>query len=145
MRALISLLLILAPASGALCRPGDKEAWLEQAKLYFAKGEWEKSRQAALRALQADPRLVPAEMLLGQVAAAQAQFREAGKHFLRVLSLEPQDEIALGYLGSAYLEEKRFVDARQVVERLLRLDPANPAARCELGIIALALEEPSEA
>ncbi|HLB86754.1 MAG TPA: tetratricopeptide repeat protein, partial [Terriglobales bacterium] len=145
MRALISLLLILAPASGALCRPGDKEAWLEQAKLYFAKGEWEKSRQATLRALQAGPRLVPAEMLLGQVAATQAQFREAEKHFLRVLSLEPQDEIALGYLGSAYLEEKRFVDARQVVERLLRLDPANPAARCELGIIALALEEPSEA
>ncbi len=131
MRALISLLLILAPASGALCRPDDKQAWLEQPKLHFAKGE--KSCQAALRALEAEPRLVPAEMLLGLLRldppnpAGRPEPSEAVSHFRKVLQADPSTAAALMGLLESQLLLHRRAEARLSARKLTRLlSPRDP-------------------
>ena len=90
MSALIPLLLVLAPACGALCRSDGKQPWLEQPKLHFAKVE--KSRQAALRVLQADASDATALMSLleNQLLLRQrAEARLSAQKLTRLLS--PRD------------------------------------------------------
>src|SRR5437762_6170565 len=84
------LLLVLASACGALCRSDGKQPWLEQPKLHFAKVE--KSRQAALRVLQADASDATALMSLleNQLLLRQrAEARLSAQKLTRLLS--PRD------------------------------------------------------
>src|SRR5438034_159310 len=123
----------------------EAQSWFQQAQQHFEKQEWEKSRSAAVKALEINPALADAEVLLGLVATAQARLQEAEKHLLRAVSLQPQNDRAQSYLASVYLQQKRFVEASQGFHKVLKLNPGNQSASYNLGLIALIQEKPAEA
>ena len=125
--------------------PNEAQRWFQQAQQYFQKQEWEKSRSAAMKALEFNPALADAEVLLGLVASAQARPQEAEKRLLRALSLQPRNDRAQSYLGSIYLQQKRLAEASRAFQSALRLNPKNQSAFYNLGLIALIQEKPADA
>lgn len=116
-----------------------------QARQYFEKQEWEKARVVATKALQVDPGLADAEVILGLIASIREQFKSAEQHFLRAISLQPRNNLAQGYLASTYLQQKRYPEAARAFRIVLSRDPKNQAANYNLGLIALIQERPAEA
>jgi tetratricopeptide (TPR) repeat protein len=146
MLCLITLLLCASPiqAQPSQQPPGAGELFL-QARQHFDKQEWEKARVAANRALQADPRLADAEVMLGLIASIEKQFDIAEQHFLRAVSLQPGNQLAQGYLASTFLQQKRYPEAARAFRKVLARDPKNQAANYNLGLITLIQEKPAEA
>ena len=143
------LITLLLCASLSQAQPGQQppkagELFL-QARQHFEKREWDKARAAAARALQADPRLADAEVMLGLIASIEKQFGSAEQHFLRAISLQPGNDLAQGYLASTYLQQKRYSEAARAFRKVLVRDPKNQAANYNLGLIALIREKPAEA
>ena len=128
-----------------LAQAPDGAAWLVQAQRHFERQQWEDSRKAALKALDVDPKLGDAYVLLGLVATAQSQFQEAETRFEKAVGLQPKNPRAHAYLGSTYLQEKRYDDARRSFERVLKLEPGNLPAQYNLGLIGLAVNRPADA
>src|SRR2546426_8243035 len=148
MMQLFSLLLVVSfflQSSRSTTPSGEAQSWFQQAQQHFEKQEWEKSRSAAVKALEINPALADAEVLLGLVATAQARLQEAEKHLLRAVSLQPQNDRTQSYLASVYLQQKRFAEARQGFHKVLKLNPGNQSASYNLGLIALIQEKPAEA
>ena len=132
MPLLLSILLLFSA-------PGDNaRGWLLKAQQHFERRQWEESRQAAAKALEIDPTLSDAEVILGLIATMRSDFSEAEKHFLRAVSIEPRNPRTHAYLGSTYLQEKRLDAAARSFRKVLELDPGNTAARYNLGLVALA-------
>jgi len=110
------VLSVFLQADTSTTSSNEAQNWFQQAQQYFQKQEWEKSRSAAMKALEFDPALADAEVLLGLLASAQARPQEAEKHLLRALSLQPRNDRAQSYLGSVYLQQKRFAEASRVFQ-----------------------------
>ncbi len=140
---------LLMVASLSLAPLEEKSPTAEElffrARQHFENQEWEKAWTAATKALEVNPHLADAEVMLGLIATVQAQFNNAEKHFLRAVSLQPQNDQAQGYLASTYLQQKRYTEASHGFEKVLRLNPRNQAANYNLGLIALVQEKPAEA
>ena len=135
-RLWLFLLLVQAP---------DGASWLVQAQRHFQQQQWEDSRKAALKALEVDPKLGDAYVLLGLVATARSQFNEAETRFEKAVALQPKNPRAHAYLGSTYLQQKRYDEARRSFEQVLKLDPSNLPAQYNLGLIGLAVNRPADA
>lgn len=140
--ALLFALFLQAPAARSA---QDAQAWLQEAWQQFQKQQWERSRQAALKALEMDPRLGDAEIMLGLVATAQNQFEEAEKRFRNATALQPANPRAHAYLGSTYLQLKRAGNAARAFQEVLRLDAGNLSATYNLGLISLLEGRPADA
>src|SRR5574341_578460 len=142
-------LALLQAGSGAGPRPAvdarDARTWLAEAQHHFQRQDWERTRQAARKALELDPHLGDAEVLLGLVATAESRFPEAEKHFRNAAGLQPKNPRVHAYLGSTYLQLKRVPEARRAFEEVLQLDGANLSAHHNLGLIALLENQPADA
>lgn len=125
--------------------PGEAQVWFAKARQYYERQEWGKSQEAAVKALEINPKLAEAEMLLGLVATAQQQFQAAQTHFEKAVSLEPRDDLAQSYLANTYLQQKRLDKAQAGFRRALLLNPKNQAANYNLGLISLMQQRPDEA
>jgi superkiller protein 3 len=125
--------------------PAGARHWLKLAEASFQQQKWEEARQAAERALAANPQLGDAQVLLGLVATAQSRFEEAERRFQRAVKLQPDNPRAHAYLGSTLLQLQRFDDAAHAFEATLRLDAANLTAHYNLALIALAQKKPAAA
>ena len=124
--------------------PLSRELFI-QARQHFEKQQWEAARSAAIRALELDPRLADAEVMLGLIASVKGQFDTAEHHFKRALSIQPGNSQAKGYLGSTYLQLKRYPEAARLLKEVIAADPGNATANYNLGLIALVQEKPAEA
>ena len=143
---LVLLLLIASFTQATLGKTSPTaEDYFSQARQYFEKQEWDKARVAAGKALEANPQLADAEVLLGLIATAQNQFSNAEIHFQRAVSLQPENDQALSYLASTYLQQKRYSEAARDFDKALQLNPRNQAANYNRGLIALIQEKPAEA
>ena len=132
MSALISLLLVLAPACGALCRPEDKQPWLEQSKLHFARVE--KSRQAALMVLQAEPSdatalmsLLESQLLLRQ----RTEARLSTQKLTRLLSPRDPRYFRVASLLAAHQD---YVAAIPLMENVQREFPQSYEVNFNLAL-----------
>jgi tetratricopeptide (TPR) repeat protein len=125
--------------------PDGALTWLRKAEQFFEQHRWEQAGDAAAHALELDPRLAGAELLLGLVATARSDFAGAEEHFLRAVSLEPENFRAHTYLGSTYLQQRRLSDAARAFQKALQLDRGNATAHYNLGAIALAAGNATEA
>jgi len=139
---LLSLVLVVFPV---LQKADHSEAgrWFEQARRHFEKQQWDQSRSAALKALQADPQFADAEILVGMIARAQTQLPEAEQHLKRAIALEPSNPQAHSYLAGVYLQQKRLTEAERGYRQVLKLSPDNPVALYNLGLIALLRDRPA--
>jgi tetratricopeptide (TPR) repeat protein len=146
MLCLLTLLMCasLGQAPVEVRHPRAEDLFL-QARQHFEKQEWEKARADATKALQVNPRLVDAEVMLGLIASIEGKFSSAEQRFLRAISLQPQNDLAQGYLASTYLQQKRYPEAARAFKKVLSRNPKNQAANYNLGLIALVQEKPTEA
>ena len=125
--------------------PQDARFWFTQALQAYQQRDWERANNAALKALQVNPRLADADVLLGLIATAKSQFTTAERWFRKAVALQPGNDRTHAYLGSTYLQLKRFGDADQAFHNALELNPANQSANYNLGLIALMRKRPAEA
>jgi tetratricopeptide (TPR) repeat protein len=121
------------------------EAWISQAESYFEQQDWQKSKAAARAALQLNPRMAEALVVLALAETNTSQLDKAEQHLRDAASLRPNEPRILSYLGSTYLREKRYGEAAAAFEKVLRLDTQNAVATYNLGLIALAQRKPFDA
>lgn len=62
--------------------------------LYIAKGNYKKARHHALKAIETNPRYIPAYFALGQVSREVGNKQEAIKYFEKILEMDPKFERA---------------------------------------------------
>ncbi|MSO23543.1 MAG: tetratricopeptide repeat protein [Acidobacteria bacterium] len=141
-----SVLLSLVLAVFSVLQKVDRSEagrWFGQARRHFERQEWDQSRSAALRALQADPQFADAEILVGLIASAQAHLPEAEQHLKRAIALQPSNPQAHSYLAGVYLQQKRLAEAERGYREVLKLSADNPVALYNLGLIALLRDQPA--
>ncbi len=85
-----------------------------------------KARQAALKALDLDPRLAEAHASLGLVARYSYDFQGALKEFRAALELKPDYGMARKWLADELVIAARLPEARAEDEQALRDDPVSP-------------------
>jgi len=140
---------LAAFAIAAVCVAGaqqsDARRWFDQGRQLFERQEWRQAEIAVSKALEIDPRMADAEILLGLIATAESKFTNAEQHFSRAVEIRPRDYRALGYLGSTYFQQKRFTKAASAFRSVLELNPGNVTAHYNLGAIALSGGKASEA
>lgn len=141
---LLLFLSTLQPSSSPNLATQEQD-WFARARQYFERQEWGKAQEAAVKALEINPRLAEAEILLGLIATAQQQFQTAEIHFEKAVSLQPRDDLAQSYLANTYLQQRQMDKAQAAFKRALQLNPKNQSARYNVGLIALMQQKPEEA
>jgi len=141
----LPLLLLLSTLQTTASSDNQEQLWFAKARQYFEKQEWAKSEEAASKALEINPQLADAEILLGLVATAQRQYQTAETHFQKAVSLQPRNDLAQSYLANTYLQQKRLDKAHEAFAKTLQLNPKNQSASYNLGLIALMQQRPDEA
>jgi superkiller protein 3 len=123
----------------------QEHAWLEQARVALANGDFGAARAAAGKALNQNASSAEAEVILGLADTVDEQLPSAEKHFAKAVSLQPSNYRAHTYLGSTYLRQQRLVEAQRVFSRVLQLNPGNSVAQYNLGVIATLQHKPAVA
>jgi tetratricopeptide (TPR) repeat protein len=92
-----------------------------------ARAAFLEAKQAALRAIDLNPNLALAHVVLaGTLMALDLNWSQAGQEFLKALSLEPLSSRALQGYGCYLMRLGRMGEARTVIERARLIDPASP-------------------
>ncbi len=111
---------------------------LQQAYLYQQQGDYAAAEQRALTAIQLNPSLAPAHLLLGLALYNQGQETDALDAFKETLALEPGNRAAAFYQALILGHQKEYDVALPILRGLLVSSP-NPAesARIMVEIDAL--------
>jgi tetratricopeptide (TPR) repeat protein len=112
----------LAAATRAIeLNPRLPDAHKAQALLLRSIGEMDKARQALLRALECNPRFVPALINLSVDEFSRANLAGAERLNRRVLEIDPQEQFAMAWLGFLMTLLGRFDDAEDLSRRQIAL------------------------
>ena len=91
----------------------------------------------ARKALQIEPRLPLAHLLLGQIALSRSNAAEAVVEFEAERTINPIDGEVYERLGDAYLRAVRYEDAQQALNCALLLEPNSTGPYILLGQVLL--------
>ena len=87
---------------------------------------FDQARQAALRALELDPKLAAAHMALGHVVTQYDRDLEAGrKQYLQALKLQPEFARAMAQLALNLTQAGDLTSASEYIRKAQALEPAN--------------------
>lgn len=114
------------------------------AKSLYDAGEFEQSRDAALRALQEHPDNVALLRVAGR-AGAELGDDDAIAHLERAVKLEPENADAWRDLGEVLLFEHRLDEASKAFRQAVELRPNDVAALVQLAHTAYASGDPEHA
>jgi arylsulfatase A-like enzyme/lipopolysaccharide biosynthesis regulator YciM len=89
------------------------------------------------RALAADPEIVEAHAMLGNLYVKGGRANDAIAAYRRALSIDPEHQGATFSLALAYKNAGRAEEARAGFERAVALDPRNGRAQFQLGDLAM--------
>lgn len=106
--------------------PKDFVSWNDLGTLLSEK-EASEAEKHFLRALEQNPKFVPALLNAGRMRFAKKDYEKAIEHFSRAVELEPQSADANHLLGEAYLQNKKGSKAVGYLYEALRLDPQGKA------------------
>jgi TolB-like protein/Tfp pilus assembly protein PilF len=117
--------------------PKYAPAYAAQADADLRAGSAEKARAEAEKALNLDPRLAAAHIVLGRVKSFNdLDWNGARTEFERALAIDSADPEALrGMAMTVLAPEGRIKDAIGQMNRVVDLDPLNPAAATDLGVL----------
>jgi tetratricopeptide (TPR) repeat protein len=102
--------------------------------------------EAELRlALQADPNLADAYLILADLELQDGKTGEAFQHFQQGLKLNPRSFEGHYNLALAYLREGKRDDGRRELEQATRLNPGNADAAYNLGVLLVEMGKPQDA
>ena len=118
--------------------PKYAEAWQNLGKLHAQRKSMAAARASFLKAIDADPKLVPPYVELGMMAAADANWPEAGEYLDKALKLDPVDYPVAWYTDAvAHYNLMNYDAAEKSAREAVRLDQrhTNPRAGYLLGLI----------
>ncbi|MFQ6069552.1 MAG: tetratricopeptide repeat protein [Candidatus Aminicenantales bacterium] len=127
------------------------------ASLYFEMWEWDKSEDAARKALSLDLENISAHRVLGRIFMSRAlSFRadepimrdllqQAKEEFLKIISISADDEEAYSSLGKISLALSDLREAEKYFSRFTELNPFSEKGFLNLGEIQLELSKFSDA
>ncbi len=101
--------------------------------------------QMAQKALEIDPRLPRAHMLLGLLALAKSRESDAVTEFEAERKINPMDGEVYERLGDSYLRASRYEEAQQSLDCALLLEPNTTGPYILLGQVLLKRDDPSTA
>jgi len=120
------------------------EATADDAKSLFEAGNFEQSRDAALRGLAEQPDDANLLRLAGK-ASAELGLEDAIDYLKRAVDLEPQNADAWRELGDALLFENRLPEATNAFRQAVELRPNDVGSLVQLAHTAYAAGDPEEA
>jgi tetratricopeptide (TPR) repeat protein len=105
--------------------PKYAEAWMELGKVRLQLGAVPAARTAFLKAIDADPKLVPPYVEMGALAAKEANWAQSGEYFDKALKLDPADYPSAWYADAVAHYNLRNYDAaeksaREAITRVRR-------------------------
>jgi len=124
--------------------PGEMYATYALAHAFWSKGDIEKTRQYADRAVK-QGRGAPAHLLLGLVAIRGNDLPQAKSEFDAMLRLNPDNLTALFNLAFVEHRMNRYRHAREGYLKVLHLDPRHLDSRFNLGLLTHAAGAVEEA
>jgi tetratricopeptide (TPR) repeat protein len=113
-----------------------------RANALFQQRKFAEAGESIDRALEADPRFVPALTLRGKLAMALGRKTVARESFEKAAALAPDAAYAQFMLGFFYYVENDFRKSAPALERASRLDPADPRAVLYLALSQEGLAQP---
>jgi tetratricopeptide (TPR) repeat protein len=117
---------------------GYAEAWLNLGKVRLQMKSIDPGRAALLRAIEADPKLVPPYLELGLLFAGEANWERSGEFLDKAVKLDPVDFPQAWYADAvAHYNLKNYDAAEKSAREAVKLDPrhANPRAGYLLGLV----------
>jgi tetratricopeptide (TPR) repeat protein len=118
--------------------PQYADAWVELGKLRLQQHSIAPAREALLKAMQADGKLVAPYIELGLLAARDANWAESGKYLDRAMELDPVDYPQAWYADAvANYNLKQYHAAERAARAAVKLDPrhVNPRSGYLLGLL----------
>jgi tetratricopeptide (TPR) repeat protein len=152
MRHLVLIPILLVSISVSACGPGARtgdrpraiEHYIEGAEAYRA-GDAPAARDHLSTAVQQNPDLIMARMLLGDLFYQAGDHETAVEHYELAARRDPYWFPAHYRLGRGYQLLNRFQQAAATYLHALSLRPEDAAANMNLGLVFLSLNEPGEA
>jgi tetratricopeptide (TPR) repeat protein len=118
--------------------PKYAEAWMNLGKVRLQQNSVPAARTAFLKAMDADPKLVPPYVEMGALAAKEANWAQSGEYLDKALKLDPVDYPAAWYADAvAHYNLKSYEAAEKCAREAVKLDPkhANPRSGYLLGLV----------
>lgn len=123
-----------------LAYPKYADAWMNLGKIRLQQQSLEPGREAMLKAIESDNKLVAPYMELGMLAAQQQKWEEAAQYLDRGLRLDPIDFPQAWYADAvANFNLKKYDAADRSVQEAGKLDPrhVNPRIQYLRGLILI--------
>jgi predicted Zn-dependent protease len=118
--------------------PADSAAsYLFLGRMLFRRNYPVESEQMTRKALELEPRLPLAHLLLGQLALSRSQAAEAVVEFEAERKINPMDGEVYERLGDSYLRALRYEDAQQALNCAVLLEPNSTGPYILLGQVLL--------
>jgi len=112
---------------------------------YYYLGEMEQSISQLYRALDQDPAMVRARLLVSLVLLGQKRYDDAVTEVKRVLETDQKNSLAYNILGSAYMAKGMFDEGMAAFDRAIELDPDFVDAHLNKGLFSLSRGRKAEA
>ena len=123
----------------------DAESLAEAASARLRASDFPDAARLALKAVQADPKAIPAWNTLGLAYLGHGEVQEAVEAFNKVIELNPYDGSAYASLGSALYDLGRNDEAIAALRKHIEIVPLDFRGRASLGAMLLRLERHEEA
>ena len=118
--------------------PKYADAWMSLGKVRLQQGAVPAARAAFLKAIDADPKLVPPYVEMGALAAKEANWTQSAEYLDKALKLDPSDYPSAWYADAvAHYNLKNYDAAEKSAREAVKLDPrhANPRSGYLLGLV----------
>lgn len=125
--------------------PDSAPAYLLAARMLLRRDGLPVAQQFATKALELDPQLPLAHLLLGEVALAGEHLDTAIAEFEKERSRSPLDGSIYDRLGDAYSRSGDYAKAQQSLQRALLLEPNATGPYILLGKVLLKRQDPASA
>jgi tetratricopeptide (TPR) repeat protein len=109
--------------------PENPIAWARRAEIDLSRGEWNRSLDSALRAIELNAQLGYARTVLGFVRLSGGDVAQAIEAFERAAALDPGAPLPHVGLALALMQRGDLIIGRQQLEVAVALDPANALTR----------------
>jgi tetratricopeptide (TPR) repeat protein len=120
--------------------PKYADAWVNLGKVRMREKSFEPARDAFMKAIEADSKLVSPYVELGMLAAQEQKWTDSGQYLDRALKLDPIDFPQAWYVDAvANYNMKKYDAAEKSVREAINLDPkhVNPRSDYLLGLVLI--------